>query len=216
MKIRKKAAVYVATGALALGGLTTWTAQAAIPDSDDQEFHACVPNTGTLRTVFFFDKQATPNPCPSGYSEKVWNQQGPVGPAGPVGPKGDKGDPGDPAESYSLGKEVVSETVTLPLGDVQTNILYDGPSGTATDAWLEWSYEAGDPVDTLIECPQNKTAINGLDGGHPEGTDDWKIEGQRHWGDSGSIHFNPQTEPTPNPPVLQDNELTVRAICVNK
>lgn len=89
MRLRNK--IVVATGALAL--LAGGTAYAAIPDSDDGEFHACVSNTGSLKTIVMIDKQAGTN-CPSNYTEKVWNQQGPAGPQGPQGEPGEQGSDG--------------------------------------------------------------------------------------------------------------------------
>lgn len=123
------------TAALLVGGTAAY---AAIPDSDDGEFHACVPNTGTLRTAFFFDKQATPNPCPSGYTEKVWNQtgpQGPVGPTGATGPTGPQGEPGSSSGGVNL-VHIVGSTVTLT-----------GPEGTIGTA--------------SAECPEGFIAMGG-------------------------------------------------------
>jgi hypothetical protein len=86
MQLRTK----IIAGAGALTLLAGGTAYAAIPDSDDGEFHACVSNTGSLKTILMIDKQAGTN-CPSNYTEEVWNQQGPTGPQGPQGPAGEAG-----------------------------------------------------------------------------------------------------------------------------
>jgi hypothetical protein len=130
MKLKFKVITALA-GATLLGGVGA-TALAAIPDSDDQEFHACVPTTGTLRSIFLFDKQATPNPCPSGYTEKVWNQtgpagvQGPVGPQGIAGPTGPQGPQGEPGEGSSFQLKHVTQ------GGTVTPINSENFQGTAT------------------------------------------------------------------------------------
>jgi Collagen triple helix repeat (20 copies) len=90
-----------AGGVLALlgGGVS----MAAIPDSTDGTFHACVrtnPMNGT-HDIRMIDKEAGES-CASGYTEKTWNQ---VGPAGPVGPKGDDGATGPQGEPGQNGAQ---------------------------------------------------------------------------------------------------------------
>ena len=83
----KKIAVILTAGVLALGGASA--AWAAIPDSDDGEFHACVKNSAGRNghEVRIIDKQGGET-CPSGWTEEVWSQTGPQGPEGPQGPQG--------------------------------------------------------------------------------------------------------------------------------
>ena len=131
MNKRKK----IWTGLAALGlvsGVTT-ASVAAIPDSTDHEYHICLPNTGSLKTAFFIDKEAGTN-CPASYTEKVFNQTGPQGPAGPVGPtgatgaKGDKGDTGAKGETGDTGPQgpkgesgVTQTYVVRAIGHVDAN-----------------------------------------------------------------------------------------------
>ena len=61
----------IALGAAAAVALGSGIAVAAIPDSDDSEYHACVANTGPVRAVYVIDKQAS-EACASGYTEKTW------------------------------------------------------------------------------------------------------------------------------------------------
>lgn len=85
-------------------GLTTWggAAFASIPDSGTGVYTVCMPNTGTLRTALFIDKQAGTT-CPANYTEKTWNHTGPAGPAGPVGAVGATGAKGDPGATGPAG-----------------------------------------------------------------------------------------------------------------
>lgn len=68
--------ILVATAALALaaGGSIAY---AAIPDSDDGEYHACSKNAlgGNGHEVRFIDKQASES-CSSGWTEKTWKSGG--------------------------------------------------------------------------------------------------------------------------------------------
>lgn len=117
MRLRNK--IVVGTGALAL--LAGGTAYAAIPDSDDGEFHACVSNAGSLKTIVMIDKQAGTN-CPSNYTEEIWNQQGPAGPQGPQGPQGPAGEDG----SFS---GVRLERVQDEIPCINVNDDLEGPNG---------------------------------------------------------------------------------------
>lgn len=98
---------------------------AAVPDSDDGEFHACVANVGTLRPGYFIDKQAG-TVCPSGYAEKVWNQTGPRGPAGVTGPVGPAGTVGPQGPAGTDGED----GATGPAGADGENGA-TGPQGPA-------------------------------------------------------------------------------------
>lgn len=69
MSLSKRAWAALAATALVVGG--SGIAFAAIPDSDDSEFHACVANTGPVRAVYVIDAQGSEG-CASGYTEKVW------------------------------------------------------------------------------------------------------------------------------------------------
>lgn len=66
---KKKFVVALAAAGLAAAGTTA--AFAAIPDSDDSEFHACVGNTGPVRSIYMIDKEAGES-CVTGYTEKTW------------------------------------------------------------------------------------------------------------------------------------------------
>lgn len=130
MKNLRKLWIAIGTVALIAGGASY--ASAAIPDSDDGEYHACVSSVGTLKPVYMIDKQAGAS-CPSGYNEKIWNQAGLTGPAGPVGPtgmpgpagaKGDKGDTGATGPQGEPG-EVGPQGEQGPQGE-------PGPGGGST------------------------------------------------------------------------------------
>lgn len=70
MKFSKKIVAIASAAALAIGGVTT-AAVAAIPDSDDGEFHACVADTGPVRAMYAIDDEASES-CAAGYTEKTW------------------------------------------------------------------------------------------------------------------------------------------------
>jgi hypothetical protein len=92
-KMRKRIALVIAGGVLVFGGASA--AWAAIPDSDDGEFHACVKNAAgsSGHDLQIIDKQGS-EACRSGWTEKVWNQTGPQGPRGDTGAAGAQGPPG--------------------------------------------------------------------------------------------------------------------------
>lgn len=114
MKFTKKTiAVGVAT-VFAVGGIGTFAAHAAIPNSTTHQYSVCLPNVGTLKTAFFIDKEAGTN-CPAGYTEKTWNQAGPAGPPGPAGPVG-------PAGNYIYQKYgAAGSESSVPVGTIYTN-----------------------------------------------------------------------------------------------
>lgn len=68
-----------ALGVAALVAAGSGIALAAIPDSGDSEFHACVANTGPVRAVYMIDKDASES-CATGYTEKVWPGASPAVP----------------------------------------------------------------------------------------------------------------------------------------
>lgn len=100
----RRARVLAAIGSAAALGLTTWggVAVAAIPNSGTGVYTMCMPNTGTLRTALFIDKQSG-GTCPANYTEKTFNQTGPVGPAGAAGATGAAGAKGDKGDAGSTG-----------------------------------------------------------------------------------------------------------------
>lgn len=69
--LSRKQKIYSVIGAIALAASGGGIALAAIPDSADSEFHACVANTGPVRAVYMIDKDASES-CAAGYTEKVW------------------------------------------------------------------------------------------------------------------------------------------------
>lgn len=93
-------------------------AVAAIPDSGTGVFTACVANnpgflSGDMRNVYMIDKQAGGH-CSNGYTEKQWNQTGPVGPQGEPGPQGEAGPAGD--SGVSLFYTVTSPPTNISPG----------------------------------------------------------------------------------------------------
>jgi hypothetical protein len=103
----------------------------AIPDSDDGEFHIQIPTTGAYKTAFFFDKQAGTGVLP-GYTEKVFNQQG------PPGPQGSQGDPGQNGATLFASLAEASETTTVEAG---TTGLVDIHCPTGTTRIISKGYE---------------------------------------------------------------------------
>lgn len=99
--MRRARLVVAAVAAL---GLATWGGQAlaSVPDSGTGVYTICLPNTGTLKTAFFIDKQGGVT-CPSGYSEKTWNQAGPAGATGPAGAVGATGATGAKGDAGNTG-----------------------------------------------------------------------------------------------------------------
>lgn len=156
----RKAAIAAAAAAIVAGG--TFAAVAAVPSSDTGEFHACVQNSNFLnsgRTVKIIDKQAGEN-CPSGYTEKIWNQVGPVGPAGPTGvtgPTGQKGDTGDSGPQGPAG-------ATGPKGD-KGDTGDVGPA--APRPYIYYAYHVGpasqpnEPGYAYAHCHYPDIAIGG-------------------------------------------------------
>lgn len=94
------------SGLALLGGGISY---AAIPDSDDGEYHACVKNgeeNAGGHQVRLLDAQASET-CPSGWTAKSWNQVGPTGPTGPTGAAGPAGATGPTGPAGPLGTYVV-------------------------------------------------------------------------------------------------------------
>lgn len=132
---RKKVAATLGVAVLLAGG--SQLAMASIPDSDDSEYHACVSGGSgfnTLRSVYMIDKQAGVN-CPTGYSEKVWNQKGVKGDTGDVGPAGPQGPAGEPGAAPNRHYAGVRHMVPQGPGqdvfvlefDNEANVISAGP-----------------------------------------------------------------------------------------
>lgn len=100
----------------------------AIPDSDDQEYHAVVSNTGVngMRTIYMIDKQAG-TAVPPGYSEKTWKKEGAAGPVGPTGPAGPAGATGPAGPTGPAGADGEDGT-SGPQGP-QGEVGPEGPAG---------------------------------------------------------------------------------------
>lgn len=155
MTLRKRA-FYTLAGLGLLAGVAT-PAFAAIPDSDDSEYHACVSSIGTLKPVYMIDKEAGAN-CPSGYNEKTWNKSGMPGPAGP---KGDKGDPGPAGPAGATG-EKGDTGAQGPQGE-------QGPAGAGGGSTRPLQYErqsvvnmpANQGIGPQMYCDSEDTVANG-------------------------------------------------------
>jgi hypothetical protein len=111
---------------------------AAIPDSDDGEFHMCKADYSAFFGIWI-DKQANES-CPSGYTEKVWNQTGPTGPTGATGPTGPAGEAAAQPHvkvrqhlvSYSSGGGTVNYTFACPEGYEAISVGYHWQPGGST------------------------------------------------------------------------------------
>lgn len=143
-----------AAGVAAALGLTTWggAAFASIPDSGNGTYTACLtPGGGTLHSVFLIDKQGGAS-CPTGFTEKTWNQAGPVGPAGATGPKGDTGDAGAVGPTGPAG----AKGDTGPAGPAGTSggTFYYAEGGDATAG-------GGSFETAAVTCPRGDVAVSG-------------------------------------------------------
>lgn len=116
--MRKRIAVVIAGGALVLGGASA--AWAAIPDSDDGEFHACVKNkTGVSgHEINIIDKQGGER-CANGWIEKVWSQTGPQGPQGETGAAGTQESAGPPGPALAF----IPEAAARPFRLIPTRMM---------------------------------------------------------------------------------------------
>lgn len=118
----KKIVAIAGAAALVLGGSVAY---AAIPDSDDGEFHACMRNSPNshgdeqdefdTHRVELQDSQAG-KVCPSGWTAKVWNQG-----------SGDPGFTGIRLVRVTQEAPCVFNEDNQPLG---TRTVVDAPSGT--------------------------------------------------------------------------------------
>jgi Collagen triple helix repeat (20 copies) len=84
--MRKRDLIAAAIGALTAIVLAGSVAWAAIP-GDGGVIQGCYDAGGNLKVVAAL-------PCPKGYTQLPWNQQGPKGDAGATGPPGPPGQPG--------------------------------------------------------------------------------------------------------------------------
>jgi hypothetical protein len=164
--MKKRIAVIMASGALVLGGASA--AWAAIPDSDDGEYHACVKNkTGVSgHEVNIINKQGDET-CANGWTEKGWSQTGPQGPQGETGAAGPQGAPGPQGPQGPAGPG-------LPQQPIYTN----GSSDTISP---------GERVTITSACgdPDEFSSGGGLriqdDGDHPVTPGDHLFMEESHW-----------------------------------
>lgn len=117
---RKAKLISIAAGIIALGG-AAGGAYAAIPSSSDGVFHACVNNTGPVRSIYMLNKDAGET-CIGGYTEKTWNQTGPAGATGATGATG-------PAGSSAFVRVTATATPVANGGD---GYIYDATASCPT------------------------------------------------------------------------------------
>lgn len=155
-------------------GVSTPLAMAAIPDSSTGVYTICLPNTGTLKTAFFIDKQAGVT-CPASYTEKTWNHTGPTGPAGPTGAvgatgaKGDKGDTGNTGPAGAKGDTGAAGAVGPAGADgAKGDTGAVGPAGPKGDTGAKGDTgltgDTGPKGDTGDTGPQGVAGTTGATG----------------------------------------------------
>ena len=107
LRYRAPVVVLGLAGVLVIGGV----AGAAIPDSDDDEIHACYQkNQGQLRVI---DAEEGAE-CRSSENPLVWNQAGPQGEPGPQGETGPRG-PSDAFSRFHDAEEPVPDSLDTML-----------------------------------------------------------------------------------------------------
>lgn len=138
--------------ALAFAGSVTGVAVAAIPDSTDQEYHVCLPNSGSQKVPFFIDKEAGTS-CLPGYTEKVWNQTGPQGPQGPQG---------TPGNSVVTGYQLISHDNNLNSGSYPYDKTLECPSGKLPISGFGYVSQADGPPNPNGNVPLSSVIVIGL------------------------------------------------------
>lgn len=179
MKLNKKIVAGVA-GALILGGASA--AYAAIPDSDDTEYHACIANTGPVRAVYAIDKEGGES-CAAGYTEKTWSGATPTKPSMKIVKKstlsGGSGGAFTIAGNCGLGQGYVATAVGYKItpaspqsiGDVDVTIYEESlnPDGSDPGAFFiranshAWPHPSGTTsgqvtVEARVTCVKNIVA----------------------------------------------------------
>lgn len=166
----KRVAIIGGVCAVALAGGAV--AYAAIPNSSTHEYTACVANVNLFgRTVKMIDKQAGES-CPSGYSEKTWNQAGVQGATGPTGATGPMGPAGDPASVphgtlyglYSIDDRQVVPAHTNSGDDPGGHFSIHCPVGQVLLGAYSWVQVGANPIGS-VDAGSAYNSDNGAGGG---------------------------------------------------
>lgn len=158
----KKTAIGIAVGAIALAGLGTGVAHAAIPDSSGV-IHGCYKPTsdGHNAPLGVIDTALSNGSCPAGDTTVTWNQVGPQGPAGATGTAGATGATGPAGPAGISNYQLIQQSE--PSGCSGGTFYLSIPSGTQV---------IGAGVDNPGGPDGYLTALNGPD---PSDSTKWEF-----------------------------------------